>query len=338
MASQAHPLVLDPASPLKNTSARPSQTGSLTIRSTLGIPAAERLDYWRHAVLARMDPIRLTDAAEGFRGRMTHIVGTNCDFVDHASDEIHTRRDLTRLQRDGCDDLIISLVGESGSTRLNHAGEHRLRGNDLCIADFSKPIEHVRSRHRDVTLIFRRQKIEEIIKGDLSILAGRRLPRTGIASLLRSHMRCLAEESAQLSQSERAGALAAAAEMAFMALQSEFAKASDEAQFPTGLYAAAMTFIRRNCWDADLDPHAVVLGLGCSRATLYRIFAARDESIAKTIWNTRLDLAHRMLTACEHRHLFVEEIGFRNGFADIPTFNRMFKRRYGGTPTEIRNR
>jgi AraC family transcriptional activator of tynA and feaB len=336
MTSHASALVLDPASPLTINPLMPGSVGTLTIRSTIGIPMPERLDFWRHSVLQRMDPIQVTDAPRGFNGRMTHIAGASCDFVDHASDRIHTRRDQTRLKRDACDDLIISLVGDRGTTRLSHAGERRLQGNDLCIADFSKPIEHKRSLHRDVTLIFRRKTIEEALKGDPSILAGRLLPRQGISALLRSHMRSLAEQADQLSQADRTVALHAAAEMALLALQGEFARVSDEEKLPSGLYTAAQIFIRRNCRDPDLNPDTVILALGCSRATLYRLFAARDESIAKAIWTARLDSAHQMLISADHCHLLIEDVGFRNGFVDIPTFNRMFKRRFGCTPREVR--
>ena len=50
----------------------------------------------------------------------------------------------------------------------------------------------------------------------------------------------------------------------------------------------------------------------------------------------RLDRAWGMLTAAGQAHLLVSEIAFRCGFLDQPTFNRMFKRRYGLTPREAR--
>ncbi|MCB4768401.1 hypothetical protein LGR54_07275 [Ancylobacter sp. Lp-2] len=70
----------------------------------------ERLNYWRHAVLHRVEPLILANGAR-FSGRMVHIAGVGCDFVDHTSDAIHTRRNTQRLRRDDHDELIISLVG-----------------------------------------------------------------------------------------------------------------------------------------------------------------------------------------------------------------------------------
>jgi AraC-like DNA-binding protein len=43
-----------------------------------------------------------------------------------------------------------------------------------------------------------------------------------------------------------------------------------------------------------------------------------------------------MLSSPGHEDLLISEIAFRNGFLDQPTFNRMFKRRFGLTPREVR--
>jgi AraC-like DNA-binding protein len=283
-----------------------------------------------------MDPIIPTGSPKLFRGKMTHILGEECEFIGHTADAIHTRRDPERLRRDDCEDVLISLLGPGGKTKLRHAGEQILHGNSLCIADFSKPIEYIRSRNRDIALMFNRRKLQEHVKGGLSQLAGRMLPRHGIAGLLRSHMRALADEAEHLSAQERATALNAAAEMAYLVLQAELKHGPDAEQFPAGLYAAAQTLIRQRCHEPDLDPASVAAGIGCSRAALYRIFAARGEAIAKSIWSARLEQAHAMLTSAQP-YLLVDEIAFRCGFTEVSTFNRMFGRRYNLTPREARH-
>jgi AraC-like DNA-binding protein len=69
---------------------------------------------------------------------------------------------------------------------------------------------------------------------------------------------------------------------------------------------------------------------------LYRVFAQNDDSIADTIWRGRLEQAYRLLGSAGHTHLSISEVAFRSGFVDQPTFNRMFKRRYGMTPRAAR--
>lgn len=335
MASQFPRKILDHRSLFGDTDVRPENLGMMTVRSTDGIAEAERLDYWRHSVLHRMEPIP-QEGARPFAGRLVYIAGSNCVFVDNVSESIHTRRDRTRLRRDDCDEILIGLVERGAPSRLSHEGSHTLRQDDLCIADFSRPIDYVQGRNREITLMFPRTSLSEALKGDVSTLAGRLLPRNGIAAILRSHLRLIAVEAANMSARERAAMIGAASDMTLLALQREFGKGTDEERFPTGLYAAAMTVIRQYCWNPDLNPEAVASRVGCSRATLYRIFAAESESVARVIWNARLDRAHALLIASSGSGAFISDIAFRSGFIDMPTFNRMFKRRFDRTPTEAR--
>ncbi|MGX1099516.1 AraC family transcriptional activator of tynA and feaB [Amorphus sp. MBR-141] len=335
MASQSKGPALDRASPPGN-GAIDVGPGGPTERSTCGIQPKERLDYWRHAVLHRAEPLIPAEETRS-SGRMTHIAGRDCDFVDHASDAIHARRDLRRLRRDDCDEIIVSLVGRGGFTHYSHLIRHKLRDGDLCVSDVSRPIEPDRPRHRDITLTFRRARLAELLDGDVSTLAGKVLPRNGMSALLSSHMRLLALEAARLSPAERAAALEAAAQMALLALQAVLRRPAEPERFPHGLYAAALAVIRQECRAPDLDPAAVAIALGCSRATLYRIFAGREASVSETIWGERLEHACRILTAPEQAGDYISDIAFRCGFIDMPTFNRMFKRRFGRTPGEMRH-
>jgi AraC-like DNA-binding protein len=178
--------------------------------------------------------------------------------------------------------------------------------------------------------------LAESLKGDFPRLAARLLPRAGMAALLRSHLQSLAEEAERLSNGERAVALMAASDMALMAFQKASQIPIDTERFAMGLYAAARTYIGRNFWNPDLGPDMIAAALGCSRAKLYRAFGGEDTSVAKTIWNERLDQVCCMLAAPEHSAAYIADIAFRGGFTDMPTFNRMFKSRFGKTPTEAR--
>jgi AraC-like DNA-binding protein len=69
---------------------------------------------------------------------------------------------------------------------------------------------------------------------------------------------------------------------------------------------------------------------------LYRAFAKQGESVSAFIWQARLAHARQMLNAGCYRHLPINEIVVRSGFADHSTFDRMFKRAFGMKPGEMR--
>ena len=329
--SQARDRRLDQAS-----HAQPGAAGTIVELTTDGVAPAERLDYWREVVLRRMVPTKALTEARPFRGRLRRIIGFDGELIEHASDPIMATRSARRCRADDCDDITVDLMMDCADAHLDHGTERRVRPGDLCVMDYSRPIEVMRSRHRAVGIILSRWRVRDVLGDDLSALAGRRLPARGIGALLQSHMRLTLDEAPQLTPAERIAAVAAAVDMALAALALERTGNADVAEHGDAFYHAARALIDRDCANPELTPDLVAVSLGCSRASLYRAFVRHGESVAAIIWATRLAQARRMLLSSTHLGLNVSEIAFRSGFVDQSTFNRMFKRRYGLTPREAR--
>jgi AraC family transcriptional activator of tynA and feaB len=153
-----------------------------------------------------------------------------------------------------------------------------------------------------------------------------------------SHLRAIAEQAAHLPPEQRILAIGVATEMALSILQIEMHGSMDVERFDAGFYHAARALIYSHCTDPDFGPERVASVLKCSRAALYRAFAGRDQSVAAMIWSARIEHAQDMLTSALYSDLLIGEIAFRSGFVDHPTFNRIFKRRYGMSPQEARAR
>jgi AraC-like DNA-binding protein len=222
------------------------------------------------------------------------------------------------------------------SASIDHGGESHLRPGDVCIVDYSQPIEVRRSRHAAIGLIMPRSRVREAMGGDVAALAGARLPARGMTAVLRHHLLTILNEAAFMSSSERELAVNAAADMALAILQAGRFGAADSEQYSDGFYGAARRVIDLQCANADLTPDRVALALGCSRASLYRVFARHGESVAATIWSARTARAWRMLVSPESMGLLISDIALHCGFTELPTFTRMFKRRFGMTPSDAR--
>jgi AraC family transcriptional activator of tynA and feaB len=336
--SQACDLNLDPASHGGGADGR-RVAGTIVELTTDGIAPSERLSYWRDGVLRRMEPIAALGEDRPFQGRLRRIIGLDSELIEHASDAVLAVRTPQRCRADGCDDISIDLMLDCRTATLDHGGERSVRSGDLCVMDYARPAQVVRSRHRALGIILSRQRVREVLGGDPSALVGRRLPARGIGALLQSHMRLTLAEAPHMTPAQRTVAIAAAADMALAALAALAAESDGKAdveQHGEGFYQAARRIVDQDCANPDLTPDIVATSLGCSRASLYRAFFRHGESVAAVIWATRLDRAWRMLTSSSHLGLLVSEVAFRSGFVDQPTFNRMFKRRYGLTPREAR--
>jgi AraC-like DNA-binding protein len=308
--------------------------GRLADLTTDGVAVRERADYWRDVVLRRTRP-EIPRDGRPFRARLRRIVLPEVELIEHASEAVISGRSAGRTRFDGGDDIALELI-RSGLSNFTHAGEHTRRPGDLWLVDYARPFQTVLTRHRACGVVLSRRRVHEVLGNDLSMLAGHRVPARGLAAVMRAHMTSTLDEASHMTPQERVIATNAAAEMALAVLQAGRFGAADPDQLGEGLYRAARTLIDRSCADADLSPDRIALVVGCSRATLYRLFARRDESVAAVVWEARLERARRMLCSADGIAVPIGDVAMLCGFTDMPAFSRMFKRRYGRTPSDAR--
>jgi AraC-like DNA-binding protein len=99
---------------------------------------------------------------------------------------------------------------------------------------------------------------------------------------------------------------------------------------------AIMADIVANLGERELSSEAVAARHGISARYVRRLFEAEGTSFSAFVLAERLARAHRMLCDPRQAHLTITRIAHENGFGDISYFNRSFRRRFGGTPSDIR--
>jgi AraC-like DNA-binding protein len=308
--------------------------GDLVDLTTDEVAARERIDFWRDRVLRRTRP-EIVPGELPFRASLRRVVLADAELIEHASDAIVSGRAERRTRFEGGDDIAIELL-RSGRSDLTHNGEHRLAAGDMWLVDYERPFQTKRSRHRACGIVLSRRRVAEVLGRDLSSLGGRRLPVSGLTAVIRAQMTASLDAAPCMTAEQRIAAVGTLAHMALVVLQSAQFGAVDPEQLGDGLYRSAVAVIERACVDPGLSPEQVALTVGCSRATLYRVFAHNDRGISETIWNARLERARRELRSAAGIGLTVGDIALRSGFSDLSSFGRMFKRRYGLSPREAR--
>jgi AraC-like DNA-binding protein len=272
--------------------------------------------------------------AASFRGFAQRVAGSRALLMEHSTDSIEAERTAQRCRRDDGDEISIDVMFGCQSAVLEHRGTLHLRPGDLCVVDYAQPNRVVRSKHRAAALMLPRQVVHEALGADPAVLAGRRLPGSGIGAVFRSHMRATLDATPLLTPAQSESSVEAAVSLGLGLLLAAY---RNEAQVPlegAGLQLAAMRLIEQSCADPLLAPDRIAQTLGCSRATLYRAFGGSPAGgVAAAIWNARLDRAARLL---RESTASVAEVAWCSGFADPATFNRMFRRHFGRTPRETR--
>lgn len=94
--------------------------------------------------------------------------------------------------------------------------------------------------------------------------------------------------------------------------------------------------IKSGFHDPEFSSQSVARRLGLSRRYVNDLLAESGSGFAERVLEMRLDKARVMLTDATHDRLKVSEIAWTCGFNEVPYFNRRFRRRFGMTPTDLR--
>lgn len=97
-----------------------------------------------------------------------------------------------------------------------------------------------------------------------------------------------------------------------------------------------LAYIRQHLADPALSPQQVAQGCGISVAYLHRILRAGGLSAESFIFDQRLDKCRELLLNPQHRHRSIAELAYQLGFSHPSHFSRLFKRRFGMTPRDLR--
>lgn len=100
--------------------------------------------------------------------------------------------------------------------------------------------------------------------------------------------------------------------------------------------AAVRRDMSRNFRDPSLTIGRLAERHGISPRYLHMLFEREGDTAAGALQQLRLDDAHARLRDPRRRNERIASIAFDAGFAELSAFNRAFRRRFGGTPSEIR--
>jgi AraC-like DNA-binding protein len=99
---------------------------------------------------------------------------------------------------------------------------------------------------------------------------------------------------------------------------------------------AVLAEIARRFADPGFNLDAVIHTTGLSRRYLQQLLEETGKSFTSHVLERRLERALVLLNDRRCLHLSVLDIAYAAGFGDVSHFNRMFRRRFGDTPSGVR--
>lgn len=309
---------------------------AITTLSTAGVPADLKAGYWSEALKPLFGPLRIAPfGADAFDSRIDH-----CTLA---------RLRLCRLEGTPTRVMVSSPAASEGSgahirvlfqtegiSYFEQDGQKIAFGPGDCLAhDFSRPhsftspaLTRVDSLSIPTELLLRRGMrfggmAAKKIAGDTTVA----IVHEFLDSLLRG-----------------AGAVApaAAAVMADALFNLALLPFAHQTATPRGISHAdllrirAKSFIENHLRDPDLGIHEIANALGCTKRYLHLVFQDEGTTIARFIWQSRVERCRQDLEAPGNRERSITEIAFSWGFCSSAHFSRLFKGRFGVTPSSIR--
>jgi len=310
--------------------------GVLLRADTRNIAPSAQFDFWA-SVMRRVD-LHLPAGGCAFRARVKRAAGTHAELWDHASDAVDVSRSMSRFHRDHGDELFVALV-ERGPVHVEQAGVRLdVPPGSLYAIDFARPVRGRWSRHREIAIVVSRGRAEQVAGAKVERATSKVIPARGLGAVLGAQLRALADTVDVLSPEQRRVAVDLCADLALHALVGGVSSEAGAARFGSVFFRRARDVIRRHCHEPAFDAERLAAHVGCSRTSLYRLFAAHGTTVARDIWDARLERAHERLVADPADPGSITEIARSCGFVDLAGFSRMFRRRYGMSPRDARVR
>jgi AraC-like DNA-binding protein len=313
-----------------------SVSGIISV-STDDLPERNRLETVREEIGKAIIKVEL----EPLPGQPFHFDAKLCALPDLglAAGAISPFQGTLTRRLIEADDLVFNLT-LSGGRILRQLGREAVLGpgeaGPTITTDPGVGIIHLPSRF--ISFRIPRKTLQPMI-GDLDVCLIRTIPGNTEALRLLAGYAGLVEELGALADLQMRHVVATHFhDLISLALGAT--RDTAHAAMGRGVRAARLRAIKGdivlNLARADLSIDGVARRHGITPRYLGMLFAGEGTLFTHFVLASRLDRAHRMLRDPRHAGRPVSAIAFACGFGDLSYFNRAFRRRFGATPSDVR--
>ncbi len=237
------------------------------------------------------------------------------------------------------EDAFVVFVSQSRAIDLTLPGrELRLGYGDATLlpTDTTGRVGSRLGMERIAVVIPRPEFAARDVRTDRAIM--QRLPRQSEGlQLLRSYLRSLEKTRLQNAAGARETIRRHLVDLAALAMMPNAAIGeSDLTAVTVARVASALDHIGAHFQEPGLRVEAVSRRLGISPRYLQRLLESTGTSFTARVNELRLQEAFRRLAEAHDDACRVSDIALQVGFSDISHFNRLFRARFGDTPSGVR--
>jgi AraC-like DNA-binding protein len=310
--------------------------------SSAEYPERERLHAWRDVLARKLINVGVEPLSDGpFHAdvvmRSQHGLRIGGGAIGPSHNRL--RRSMTAQDR-GEMALLINLKGEIVAS--HHAREYVLRENDALLFNCWEAGEYGWRDTASVTLVrLPRAAIEPLVP-DLDAVTGRLIPsETDMLRLLSNYIATLFADQ-DFAMTPGASRIVVNHICDLVALSLGASSGSAAIAVGRGRHSARLRVIKadivRNLQRSDLSVSRLAASHYMSPRAVQRLFETEGTTLSAFVLEQRLTRAYRILSDDRFGDRNISAIAFESGFSDVSYFNRMFRRRFGASPSDIRNK
>jgi AraC-like DNA-binding protein len=306
--------------------------------STDALPQRERLPFWRE-VFGRQVVHCDVEPARGLpfeAAAMVHAL-PGLRHTSFASSAGRNRRPASMLG-DG-DDAVVLLTSLTGTLTVSQGGRDvALRPGDSTLLLHAEPAVVAHSQIRYRGLIVPRGPVAALVT-DIEDAALRPLPRDNEAlRLLVNYLKAL--RGAHALERRELRNLVATHIHDLVATVIRTSRDGTAITGARGVQAARLALIKADIKGHVGRPHLTLVAVakrqGLTPRSLQRLFESDGWTFSTFVLEQRLARAHRMLSDERRAAWTIAAVALAAGFGDLSYFHRVFRRRYGATPSDVR--
>jgi AraC-like DNA-binding protein len=305
------------------------------------VSARDRLPYLREALgrsTARIELVPVGGSPWGWSASLYSFDGLGVIWGQTNGITAHRTQ---QLLADGNDDFLFT-ANLSGASRIFQVGrECRLEPGDAALKSSSDVGEHdFPGPTQYMTLRIPRRRLNGMAVKPEDTLARRIPANTEPLRLLVDYVETVLRKHHMASPQLRQLFTTHVHDLVALAVGAT-RETSDMAKL-RGLAAARLSAIKSDIitglGSERLDVAGIARGRGVTPRYVQMLFEAEGTTFTKYVLERRLNRARRKLIDPVFSHWTISAIAFDAGFGDLSYFNRVFRRTFGATPSDIRAR
>jgi AraC-like DNA-binding protein len=306
---------------------------------TDALPPNKRVPLWRDAFMRQVVHANVQpQSQESFRGEAVVQALPGLRLTSFKSAPARLTRS-SEMVADGDNDLVLLVPSKGHLCAVQRGREATLRPGEALLLLHEESAALIHDNVRFQGFIFPRAALAARM-GDIDAATMRAIPRSnGPLRLLLRYVDLVRSESALEIPAVRRNVVTHIQDLAALALDAnretrEHAMSAAAA----ARVAVALEQIAQGFTNAEISLKSVAHGLGISSRYLQRLLEASGTSFITRVNEFRLQKVLAMLVGPNSDKRRIADIAMDAGFSDISHFNRLFRARFGDSPSGVRGR